>query len=177
MFNEFNKLHDDRQSDSIQYFSFYDLDGNLIRGDSLDVTIDDNGQFDLLTVTYNTEDEIGANSTREYQRSEYTYTTECLYVLGIGFLIPGDIVKLKITDCQEYELNFGWHTNVSNQTIYSWYLVPVEVKDCFIGERKGFFHKQDPNITNTGILTFYKEYLQTIEVVEFKKDRNSFNKL
>ena len=30
---------------------------------------------------------------------------------------------------------------------------------------------------NTGILTFYKEYLQTIEVVEFKKDRNSFNKL
>ena len=72
-------------------------------------------------------------------------------------------------------MNYGWHTNVSNQTIYSWYLVPQENKDFFEEERKGFFHKQEPNITNTGILTFYKEYLETIEVVQFKKDRNSFN--
>lgn len=167
MFKEFNRLHDSRESDSIQYFSFYDLEGNLIRGD-LSVTLDDNGQFDVLTQTID-------NETTTYTKEEYTYTTECIYVLGIGFLIPGDIVKLKINYCKEYELNYGWHTNVSNQTIYSWYLVPKEVPDVFKDERNGLFNKADPNITNTGILTFYKEYLDTIEVVEFKKDRNSFN--
>jgi hypothetical protein len=105
----------------------------------------------------------------------YTYTTECLYVLGIGFLLPGDLVKLKINERDIYELNYGWHTNISNQTIYSWYLVPQKNDDYFKGERAGIFRESDINITNTGILTFYKEFLDTIEVVEFRKDRNSFN--
>ena len=48
MFDEFNRLHDNRESDSIQYFSFYDSEGNLIRG-SLEASLDDNGQFDILT--------------------------------------------------------------------------------------------------------------------------------
>ena len=168
MFKEFNYLHDNRQSDSIQYFSFYDLEGNLLNGDSVSVTITDNGQFDVLTITKD-------GSTETYNSDEYTYTTECLYVLGIGFLIPGDIVKLKINECDTYELNYGWHTNISNQTIYSWYLVPIKQEDFFRDERKGLFNKSDINITNTGILTFYKEFLDTIEVVEFRRDRNSFN--
>ena len=104
MFNEFQDLHDSRKSDSIQYFSFYDVNGDLIRGDSITVS-----------------------------------------------------------------------TNISNQTIYSWYLVPKETIDYFSGTRKGIFRESDINITNTGILTFYKEFLDTIEVVEFRKDRNSFN--
>jgi hypothetical protein len=101
-------------------------------------------------------------------------------VLGIGFLIPGDIVKLKLTDCKEYELNFGWHTNISGQTIYSWYLTPKKIEDLFINDRNGIHNNPDladMNINNNGILTFYEEYLQTIEVVEFKKDRISFDKL
>jgi hypothetical protein len=167
MFNEFQELHDSRKSDSIQYFSFYDTDNNLIRGD-ISVTIDDNGQFDILT---STSDGV----SKQYTKEEYTYTTECLYVLGIGFLIPGDLVKLKINERDVYELNYGWHTNISNQTIYSWYLVPQKVEDYFSDTRKGLFRESDINITNTGILTFYKEFLQTIEVVEFRKDRNSFN--
>lgn len=169
MFDEFNYLHDTRESDSIQYFSFYDNEGNLIRGD-LDVTFDDNGQFDTLVQEINGETVI-------YIKGQYTYTTECLYVLGIGFLLPGDIVKLKINDCRQFELNYGWHINVSNQNIYSWYLKPIPVEDCFKNERKGLFNKQEPDITNTGLMTFYKEYLKTIEVVEFRKDRNYFNKL
>ena len=44
MFDEFNELHDNRQSDSIQYFSFYDYKGDLIRG-SIEVEITDNVQF------------------------------------------------------------------------------------------------------------------------------------
>ena len=169
MFNEFNNLHDNRKSDSIQYFSFYDLDGNLIKG-NISVNIDDNGQFDSLTVI---DDSV--ESTKYYTKDEYTYTTECLYVLGIGFLLPGDLVKLKINERYVYELNYGWHTNISNQTIYSWYLVPQKVDDYYADSRKGIFRESDINITNTGILTFYKEFLQTIEVVEFRKDRNSFN--
>lgn len=174
MFDEFKKLHDNRESDSVQYFSFYDLAGNLIRGDVITVSIDDNGQFDTLSVESNIDDE-NEYSVQEYEKDEYTYTTECLYVLGIGFLLPGDIVKLKINECFEYELNYGWHTNISNQTIYSWYLVPRKTDDYFKDERHGIFRESDINITNTGILTFYKEFLQTIEVVEFRKDRNSFN--
>ena len=169
MFNEFNNLHDNIKSDSIQYFSFYDLDGNLIKG-NISVNIDDNGQFDSLTVI---DDSV--ESTKYYTKDEYTYTTECLYVLGIGFLLPGDLVKLKINERYVYELNYGWHTNISNQTIYSWYLVPQKVDDYYSDSRKGIFRESDINITNTDILTFYKEFLQTIEVVEFRKDRNSFN--
>lgn len=172
MFDEFNHLHDERRSDSLQYFSFYDFNGDLIRGE-IEAEITDNGQFGALTVEYDGETII-------YPKDTYTYTTECLYVLGIGFLIPGDIVKLKLTDYKEYELNFGWHTNISGQTIYSWYLVPRPIPDLFIEERNGIHNQIDQvtmNIDSNGILTFYKEYLETIEVVEFKKDRLSFDKL
>lgn len=167
-FEEFQNLHDNRESDSIPYYSFYDTAGELITGDSVSVSLDDNGQFDVLTVVKDSVETV-------YQKGEYTYTTECLYVLGIGFLLPGDKVKLKIDSCNVYELNYGWHTNVSNQTIYSWYLKPYPMEDYFKDERKGLFNKSCPDITNTGLLTFYKEYLSTIEVVEFVKDRNSFN--
>ena len=172
MFNEFNDLHDSRQSNSIPYFSFYDYKGDLIKG-FLEVEITDSGQFGVLTCDLDGETII-------YPKDTYTYTTECLYVLGIGFLIPGDIVKLKLTDYKEYELNFGWHTNISGQTIYSWYLIPKKIEDLFINDRNGIHNNPDladMNINNNGILTFYKEYLQTIEVVEFKKDRISFDKL
>lgn len=172
MFDEFNHLHDERRSDSLQYFSFYDFNGDLIRGE-IEAEITDNGQFGALTVEYDGETII-------YPKDTYTYTTECLYVLGIGFLIPGDIVKLKLTDWKEYELNFGWHTNISNQKIYSWYLVPRPIPDLFIEERNGIHNQIDQvtmNIDSNGVLTFYKEYLETIEVVEFKKDRLSFDKL
>ena len=171
MFDIFNRLHDDKKSDSIQYFSFYDLHGNLIKGD-IEISFDDNGQFNTLTQEYDGETII-------YLKDMYTYTTECLYVLGIGFLLPGDIVKLKINDLKQYELNYGWHTNVSNQTIYSWYLKPIEFEDYFYEDRGGIYNSidlADMNINSNEILTFYKELLDTIEVVQFKKDRIWFNK-
>lgn len=171
MFDVFNNLHDDRKSDSVPYFSFYDSDGNLLRGD-IDVSIDDNGQFNIVTQSLEGE-------THVYTKDEFTYTVECLYVLGIGFLLPGDIVKLKIDADKKYELNFGWHTNISGQKIYSWYLVPVKQEDYFYDKRKGIFNYSDlaeMNINSKGIMTFYKEYLDTIEVVEFRKDRTFFNK-
>ena len=170
MFENFQELHDKRESDSIPYFSFYDNDGTLIRG-SIDVSVDEDGQFDSLTTEIDGETII-------YTKDNYSYVTECLYVLGIGFLLPGDIVKLKIDELKEYELNFGWHTNISGQTIYSWYLVALPEEDYFYDQRNGIFNSVDlvdMNIETKQILTFYKEYLDTIEVVEFKKDRVSFD--
>ena len=169
MFNEFNRLHDNRESNSIPYYSFYDIQGNLIKGE-ISVSLDDNGQFDTVT-------QVLGGVTYTYNKSEFTYTTQCLYILGIGFLIPGDIVKLKIDDINKYELNFGWHTNISGQSIYSWYLKPVPVEKYF-EQRDGIFQNADlvdMNIEYTQILTFYEEYLDTIEVVQFTKDRNYFN--
>ena len=169
VFNAFNNLHDNRQSDSIQYFSFYDISGNLIQGD-VSVTFTDDGQFDTLTAVYDGTETV-------YYSGEYTYTTECLYVLGIGFLIPGDIVKLKISDMKEYELRYGWHTNISGQTLYSWYLVPRPIEDMFLDQRKGILNMVDlaeMNVNHRGILTLEKSYLSTIEVVQFTRDRKSF---
>ena len=160
----YNNLHDERKSDSIPYFSFYNTDEELIHGD-VTVSFDDNGQFDTLTQELD-------GTTTTYTKDNYTYTVECVYVLGIGFLLPGDLVKLKIDDCRVFELNFGWHTNVSNQTIYSWYLAPCPT-NC--NNRDDVFSHVDMDDSNAGILTFYKEYLKTIEVVEFRKDRNYFN--
>ena len=85
-----------------------------------------------------------------------------------------------ITYDKEYELNFGWHTNISSQTIYSWYLVRHDIPDYFYNERSGIFQSVDlveMNMENNEILTFYKEFLETIEVVKFRKDRVSFNKI
>lgn len=170
MFEVFQKLHDERRSDSVPYYSFYDNEGNLIKGD-IEVSVEEDGQFGILTTIYQGETII-------YPAGTYTYVTECLYVVGIGLIIPGDLVKLKINDLKKYELNFGWHTNISGQNIYSWYLVPVEQKDYFYETRKGIYNSVDlvdMNIESKQILTFYKEYLDTIEVVEFKKERVSFN--
>lgn len=168
MFDAFRELHDNRQSDSIPYYSFYNQDGELLRGD-ISVSLDDNGQFDTVT-------QILDGTTTTYNKGQFTYTIGCLYVLGIGFLLPGDIVKLKIDDINRYEINFGWHTNVSGQTIYSWYLKQIPVEKYF-QTKDGIFQSTDlveMNIENTKTLTLYKEYLNTIEVVEFRKDRNFF---
>lgn len=170
MFEVFQKLHDERKSDSVPYYSFYDNEGNLIKGE-IEVSVEEDGQFGILTTIYQGETII-------YPAGTYTYVTECLYVVGIGLIIPGDLVKLKINDLKKYELNFGWHTNISGQNIYSWYLVPVEQEDYFYETRKGIYNSVDlvdMNIESKQILTFYKEYLDTIEVVEFKKERVSFN--
>lgn len=152
----FDDLHKLKQSDIIEYYSFYDLDNNLLNVQT--ITLDNYGQ--LSNVTINTE-----SGTQVLTKDEYTYTRECIFVLGIGYLIPGDIVKLHLMDKCSYELRYGWHTNVSNQCIHSWYLVPVSY-DLYT---KDVVYK-----TDSDILTLYKHYLETIEVVEFKKNRSSF---
>lgn len=156
----FADLHTLKQSDIIDYFSFYTKSGDYIP-DVVSVAINEYGQFG--NITCKGKDDI----TTEYTPEEYDFTRETVFVLGVGYLIPGDIVRLHLLDKRYYEVHYGWHTNVSNQTIHSWYLVPVNYDEV----RKEVVYRTESNI-----LTLYKEYLDTIEVVDFKKNRSSFYK-
>lgn len=154
--SNFEQLHNLRQNNSTIYYSFYDVTGSLINN-VIHVNILKDGQFGDLTC----EDEEGV--VTHYTNVEYTYTQEALYVLGIGYLLPGDIVKLKRSDKVSFTVGFGWHINISNQNIYSWYLTPND--------------SDLPNIYSPDgkVLTLYKDYLNTIEVVSYTKPRTSFN--
>lgn len=82
------------------------------------VVVDDNGKYVLANTeegeTFFAEDLIIENLFLE--------------VPGLGYLRPGVRVFLN-DDPSEYSLQFGWHTNISNQTICGWYLRP-EVEVC-----------------------------------------------
>lgn len=155
----FVDLHTFKRSDIIDYFSFYDKQGNYL-GNVATVDIQADGQFGDLTLYGETPEDVIV-----LHNSEYDFTRESVFVLGVGYLIPGDIVKLHLLDKYSYEIRYGWHTNVSNQTIHSWYLVPVDYN---------MVTKEIAYRTDSNILTLYKEYLETIEVVEFRKNRSSF---
>lgn len=154
----FADLHTLKQSDIIDYFSFYKLDGEYIPN-VISVDIGKDGKFGNITAV----DSEGTETTYSYD--EYNFTRESVFVLGVGYLIPGDIVKLHLLDKRSYEVRYGWHTNVSNQTIHSWYLVPVNVNEVT---------KEVSYLTDSKILTLYKEYLETIELVEYRHNRSSF---
>jgi hypothetical protein len=154
----FQDLHTFKRSDIVDYYSFYDNSGNYL-GNVANVDILKDGQFGDITLTDSEGNEITLTNT------EYNYTRESVFVLGVGYLIPGDIIRLHLLDRRYYEVRYGWHTNVSNQTIHSWYLVPVNYNEVT---------KEVAYLTKSAILTLYKEYLDTIEVVEFRKNRSSF---
>jgi hypothetical protein len=158
--DNFADLHTLKQSDIIDYFSFYTNDGEYITNVAT-VQVQFDGQFGNLTYL----DDEGELVT--IPNTDYDFTRESVYVLGVGYLIPGDIVKIHLLDNLTYEVGYGWHTNVSNQTIHSWYLKPVDYN---------IFTKEVAYKTCSKIITLQKHHLETIEVVEFKKNRSSFYK-
>lgn len=155
----FEDLHTLKESDIIDYFSFYTKTGDYIPN-VVNIELNKFGQFGTITCQL-----LDSDEPITYTPDEYDFTRETVFVLGVGFLVPGDIVKLHLLDCRSYEVQYGWHTNVSNQTIHSWYLVPVDYD---------YVTKEVAYRTDSDILTLYKEYLETIEVVEFRKNRSSF---
>lgn len=60
-----------------------------------------------------------------YYKGDFFIIKELLEVPGVGRLSPGTMVRYEGKD---YLLLYGWHTNLSNQTIYSWYL--TKDKEC-----------------------------------------------
>lgn len=155
----FADLHTLKQSDIVDYFSFYDTSGNYLSNVAT-VQVDEDGQFGTLTIT-----DSSTGDVIELSRDEYDFTRESVFVLGVGYLIPGDIIKLHLLDKRSYEVRYGWHTNISNQTMHSWYLVPVNYDAV---------NKEVAYLTDSKILTLYKEYLDTIELVEYRRNRSSF---
>ena len=51
------------------------------------------------------------------------YQKYILNIPGVGNVAPGTRVIWKGKD---YCLRFGWHTNISNQELYTWYLESLE---------------------------------------------------
>ena len=76
------------------------------------------------TVKFNTSGQVEEVTSIEevtYGRHELEIVSMSLEVPGVGFLRPGTRVRI---DDDTFVLNFGDHTNISNQRIISWYLTP-----------------------------------------------------
>lgn len=95
---------------------FYDTN-SLREINATSVDLDTNGKFVVV------HDDDG--STYYVDSGVISVEENFLEVPGLGYLKPGTKVVLDTDKTTTYVLNFGWHTNVSNQTIYSWYLRPI----------------------------------------------------
>ena len=101
------------------YFTFFDTENNIINNVK-SMNLSDSGAIE--SITYNDNDnEITLNY------GEFTYTNLVLAIPGIGYAYCGDIIYLEQfrKEPTQLELAFGWHENVSNQKIFSWYLKPT----------------------------------------------------
>ncbi len=115
-------------------FTFFTLNGNPILNVK-HIILNDLGQISSI-VYLNSDEEV------ELTTSEFTYTNLILHIPGIDQLAYcGD--KLFLTryreDPKEYTLNFGWHENISNQRIFSWYLEDRDYEGNIIAKKTLYF--------------------------------------
>lgn len=105
------------------HYTFFDLDGNIINNVS-SITLDSLGEFSSITYTGND------GLPHSIPVGEFKYTNLILKIPNLGFAYCGDHVFLQEyrKNTQEYILDFGWHENISNQQIYSWYLKKFNAK-------------------------------------------------
>ena len=88
-------------------------------------------EINLTSIDVDTDGHYVVAHTEEgsqYFVDELVVEKNFLHVPGVGHLRPGSKVRLE-KDPTSYILLFGWHTNISNQTIYSWYLRPIKEFD------------------------------------------------
>lgn len=95
----------------------YDTNGIRVNVSSVDLDTDGNIVF------------INTTDGNKLSADDYIIVQELLNVPGVGKLKPGTRVVLEENPYIEYSLEFGWHTNISNQTIYSWYLYPIKQEE------------------------------------------------
>lgn len=94
---------------------FNDTEGSPIKVS--EISLDDSGK--IVSVTTYDGNILG--------RDEIEFNKEVLNIPGVGQVPPGSLVYYK---GEPYLINFGWHTNYSNQQIYSWYLEYIGNNDC-----------------------------------------------
>lgn len=124
---------------------------NQIFKDSSDIKVYDNNgtQLSVVSANYNSEGKLTSIITAEgttYDSSSIKYYKNLLTVPGVGYLRPGTVVKY---NNDLYILNFGWHHNISNLTIYSWYLTPYNTDNSVIPCQDYMSHSELPNNTRT----------------------------
>lgn len=121
---------------------------------------DPSQELSIITTNVDDEGRIVSVLTEDGQTilsEDVIIYQDFLYVPGVGYLKPGTKVRLQ-EDWSTYTLLFGWHTNVSNQTTYSWYLRPiteVDKKSC----KDYMSHYQRPLSQDR---TVYKEMIDRI---------------
>lgn len=65
----------------------------------------------------------------EWSFSDFLYTNLILEVPGLGQALCGDLITIKVKNkISDFILGFGWHINISNQQLYTWYLLPTDKK-------------------------------------------------
>lgn len=99
----------------------------------------------------------------QYSVNKLVVEKNFLHVPGVGHLRPGSKVRLD-RDPNEYTLLFGWHTNISNQTIYSWYLRPVKEFDNFNCDDNNYMSSPEKALSEDR--TLYFEMIDKIWKVE-----------
>lgn len=129
---------------------FTDDQGNYLPVTSINVT--KNGNISSIVVESNDSDLEGS---RILQREDISINQNFLHVPGVGYLPPGVVVRYNDRD---WVLLFGWHTNISNQTIYSWFLSPTSSEEevCCLKESRSPVNK-----------TVYQEMVDQIDFIRF----------
>lgn len=72
---------------------------------------------------------INTKSGHTILSDDFLYTNLILEIPGLGYAMCGDLITIKVKNkITDFTLGFGWHLNISNQKIYSWYLLPKDNK-------------------------------------------------
>lgn len=124
------------------HFSFYRNSDNSIIESVNSIELDDNNCFSSINTT---DDGL----QEKLDRNSYSYTNLCLSVPGLGYAYCGDELVLEEyrKPSKIWKLNFGWHTNISNQKIYSWFLSdPYEDIDINSNKYKTLYYDDIVNI-------------------------------
>lgn len=98
-------------------FRFYEASTHDLISDVSHINLDNEGRVASITTS----------SGSVLLKDDFVYTNLALDVPGLGYALCGDLITIKVKNkISDYTLGFGWHINISNQKIYSWYLLPID---------------------------------------------------